>query len=120
MNHGNDRERHELQNIISRESVFLSSSNPDRVEEELRALESIRWRILMRLPDFLLGMFDHLVNRQSSMNDQAQAKQLLEAGRRHIATEDWDDLRQVNMILMGLLPAAEKEADDMRIYTGIV
>lgn len=120
MNHGNDRERHELQNIISRESVFLSSSNSERVEEELRALESIRWRILMRLPDFLLGMFDHLVNRQSSMNDQAQAKQLIEAGRSHIAAEDWDDLRQVNMILMGLLPAAEKEADDMRIYTGIV
>ena len=74
----------------------------------------------MRMPEFLTGMFEHLVENRTSMNDQVQAKQLIEAGRLHIARQDWDDLKQVNRRLWDLMPSDISEANDMRLYTGIV
>jgi molecular chaperone DnaK len=74
----------------------------------------------MRMPDFLIGIFEHLMERRASMNDQVQAKQLFEIGKRHVADKAWDDLRQVNDRLWDLLPGDEREADEMRLYTEIV
>ncbi len=117
---GNDRERHQLREIVAREQTFINSTNPERIEAATAELERIRWHILMRSPDFLVGMFEHLVEGRASMNDQVQAKQLIEVGRRHIASQDWDDLKQVNQRLWSLMPDSEKESDEMRLYTGIV
>lgn len=117
---GNDREKHQLREVIAREQTFINSTNPERVESATSELEGIRWRILMRMPDFLVGMFEHLVERRASMNDQVQAKQIIEAGRRHIASQAWDDLKQVNGRLWDLMPEDVRETDDMRLYTGIV
>ena len=75
---------------------------------------------MMRTPDFLLGMFEHLVESRASMNDPIQAKQLIEVGRSHIASQDWDNLKEVNQRLWSLMPDKEKESDEMRLYTGIV
>lgn len=117
---GNDREKHQLREIIAREQTFINSTNPERIESAIAELEQLRWHILMRTPDFLIGMFEHLVQRRASMNDQAQANQFIEAGRRHIASQDWDDLKQVDQRLWSLMPDNEKESDDMRLYTGII
>jgi molecular chaperone DnaK len=117
---GNDREKHQLRELLAREQTFINSTNPERVETATAELESIRWRILMRMPDFLVGMFEHLVERRTSMNDQVQAKQLIEAGRGYVSAQAWDDLRQVSGRLWDLLPSDAREADDMRLYTGIL
>lgn len=117
---GNDREKHAFREIVAREQTFINSTNPERVEAATAELERIRWAILMRTPDFLAGMFSHLVESRASMNDQVQAKQLIEAGRKHISNQDWDDLKQVNGRLWDLMPNDARESDDMRLYTGIV
>jgi molecular chaperone DnaK len=116
---GNDREKHQLREILAREQTFINSTNPERIEAATGDLERIRWQILMRMPNFLIGMFEHLTERRASMNDQVQAKQLFEIGKRHIAGGAWDDLRQVNGRLWDLLPDREREAGEMRLYTGI-
>jgi molecular chaperone DnaK len=74
----------------------------------------------MRTPEFQIGMFQHLVEHRTSMNDQLQAKTLIENGKRHIAAEAWDDLREVNGRLWNLLPQKEQQASEMRHFTGIV
>lgn len=117
---GNDREKHIYREIIAREQTFINSTNPERIETATNELERVRWAILMRMPDFLMSMFEHLVGSRASMNDQVQAKQLIEAGRKHILNQDWDDLKQVNGRLWDLMPSDAREADDMRLYTGIV
>lgn len=117
---GNDREKHLFREIVAREQTFVNSSNPERIEAATSEIERIRFAILMRLPDFLVGMFEHLVQSSHSMNDQLQAKQLIEAGRRHIGAQDWDDLQKVNSRLWSLMPDDARELDDMRLYTGIV
>ena len=118
---GNDREKQKLREIINREQAFIHSTNHERIIAETTSLGRIRFQILMRLPEFLVGMFEHQVERRASMNDQAQAKQFIEHGRRLIQTQSWDDLRQVVGSLWGLLPDADDdEASQYRLYTGIV
>ena len=117
---GNDREKHQLREVISREMTFIESSSPERIDGVTQELESLRFRILQRMPGFLIGMFEHLVEKRASMNDQLQANQLIDAGRREITAEAWDDLRLINGRLLDLMPNNVQEADDMRLYTGIV
>lgn len=118
--HANDREMHLFQEIIAREPTFVNSSSPERIEAATREIESLRYTILMRVPDFLLGMFGHLVESAHTMNDQLQARQLIEAGKNHIQSKDWDDLRAVIGRLWDLLPSDSAQSDDWRHYTGIV
>lgn len=117
---GNDREKHQFREIVAREQTFVNSSNPERIEAATSEVERIRYAVLMRMPDFLVGMFEHLMQNSHSMNDQLQAKQLIEAGKRHIGAQDWDDLKKVNSRLWDLMPDDARESDDMRLYTGIV
>jgi molecular chaperone DnaK len=117
---GNDKEKHQLREILARETTFISSSSPERIASVTEELEGLRFRILSRMPDFLVGMFEHLVEKRASMNDQMQANQLIDAGRREIASQSWDDLRQINGRLWELMPNDVQDADDMRLYTGIV
>jgi molecular chaperone DnaK len=117
---GNDKERHQLAELLAREHTFVSSNNPAKIEAATTALERIRWQILGRTPDFLIGMFQHVVERRASMNDELQAKNLIESGKRHIAAEAWDQLREVNARLLHLLPQSEQQADEFRHFTGIV
>lgn len=117
---GNDREKHLFREIISRESIFVNSSNPERIDAAISELNGIRFAILMRIPNFLIGMFEHLMESSHIMNDQLQAKQLIEAGKLHITEQDWDDLKKVNSRLWDLMPENTKESDDMRLYTGII
>ena len=120
LEHGNDREKHLFREIVAREQTFVNSSNPERIEAATTEIEQIRYAILMRMPDFLISIFNHLMQSRHSMNDQLQANQLFEVGKRHIDSQDWENLKIVNGRLWDLMPADEREYDDMRLYTGIV
>jgi molecular chaperone DnaK len=117
---GNDRERHLFSEIIAREQTFINSTSPEKIQSITQELDSIRWQILMRTPEFLRGMFNHLTEKRASMNDQIQASQLIENGKRAIQNDDIEALRQINSRLWDLMPATDKASDEMRAYTGII
>ena len=117
---GNDRERHVVSEIIAREQTFINSTSPEKIQQVIDDLGRLEWGILMRTPDFLNAMFSHLVERRASLNDQIQASQLIESGKRAVAREDVEELRQINGRLWDLMPAKEQASDEMRAYTGIV
>jgi len=117
---GNDRERHLVSEIIAREQAFINSSSPEKIKEATEELESIRWQILLRTPDFLKGMFKYLMEKRASMNDQIQATQLFENGKRAIERDDFDGLNQINSRLWDLMPTKEKDSEEYRAFTGIV
>lgn len=117
---GNDHEKHLIREIISREEVFLKSNNPDSIETETDGLESIRYQILMRMPGYLVGMFEYLVENRVSMNDQTQTNQLIDNGKRQIGAESWDDLRIIISRLWDLMPETERDSGEYRAFTGIV
>jgi molecular chaperone DnaK len=117
---GDDRERHQLEELFAREHAIVTSKSPEKVEAATNALNSLRFQILGRTPQFLVGMLEHLVERRTSMNDQIQAKNLIDSGRRYVAAEDWDNLRVVNGRLWDLLPQPEQQSGDFKHFTGIV
>ena len=117
---GNDRERHLVSEILAREQTFINSTSPEKIQTATEELESVRWQILMRSPEFLKGMFTHLSEKRTSMNDQIQATQLIENGKRAIQRDDIEALQQINARLWDLMPATDKASDEMRAYTGIV
>ena len=107
--HGNDREKHHLHEIVAVEPTFIESSNFLRMEEFTNRLDRLRYQILRRVPHFLIGVFEHLnEGRRPSMNDQIQTKQLFENGKRLIAEQSWDELNQVIARLWNLVPADER------------
>ena len=106
--------------MIAREATFIESAYPDRIEAAVSEIEKVRFGILMRMPNFLIGMFQNLIDSSHTMNDQLQARQFIEAGRKSIKDQDWDELRRGNERLMSLLPEDERESAALRPYTGIV
>jgi len=117
---GDDRERHQLEEFLAREHAVVTSSNPEKIEAATNTLNNLRFQILGRTPRFLVGMFEHLVERRTAMNDQVQAKSLIDSGKRYYENEDWDNLRTVNGRLWDLLPEPEQHSEDFKHFTGIV
>jgi molecular chaperone DnaK len=116
---GNDQERRQLQEVAAREHTFLNSNNAGKIEAAIDHLDRISFQILRRTPDFLIGWFQHLLEKREMLNDQLQAKNLIDAGKKHIAVEEFDRLAEVNSRLHALLPQQIKESDEMRHFTGI-
>jgi len=112
---GNDLERRQLHERIAREDTFLNSTKLKKLEEAIDDLRRLRFQILRRKPDFLIGVFQHLIERRD-FNDQLQAKNLIEPGKRHIAAEDWDKLDGVICCLYRLLPQEDADSTEMRLY----
>lgn len=117
---GNDRERHIIAEISAREPIFLTSTNPEKIQTVVTELARVRWQILFRTPQFLADMFRNLVDRRASMNDQIQAKQLIDNGKRALERESWGEVRQIDERLWTLMPAEEQASEDLRVFTGIV
>jgi len=117
---GNDRERNQLKDVLNREQTFISSSVPEKIQSETEALRTIMFAIVARTPSFLRGMLEHLNQRRAAMNDQIQASRLLEAGKRAVASDDWDEVRTVCGRLWDLLPEEQQAKEDMRMFTGLV
>lgn len=117
---GSDKERHQLNEVFAREHGILNSTNVERINQATDQLKDISSAILFRSPQFMIGFFQHLLERRASMNDQIQADSLIQAGRQHIATEQWDSLRPIVGRLFDLLPQKEKASRDFAGITGVV
>jgi molecular chaperone DnaK len=102
--HGNDDERRLFEKIVAQESTFLSSSDPSKIHQQKEELQKITYSILWRTPAFLRDTFNSLVSDVSRMNNQEQAKSLVESGRHAIDNQNWDRLTEVNRGLIDLLP----------------
>jgi hypothetical protein len=101
----------------------MGNENYEAVEkmEKLTApVQELQGEVMLRrTPDFLVGWFQHLLTKRETFNDQLQAKNLIEAGKKHIAAEDYEKLGEVNGRLHSLLPEKEKDSNEMRHFTGI-
>jgi molecular chaperone DnaK len=115
---GNDLERRQLREVVSREHTFMDSTNPKKLEDAISDLRRVEFQILRRKPDFLTAMFQHLIEKQEVFNDQPQARNLIEAGKRHIANEDWVKLDEAIGCLYRLLPEEDTDSTD-KFWMGI-
>ena len=108
---GNDHERKTYNDIVAQENVFFATNSPLKIQEKSDEMHSILSRIRWRTPEFLTGIFQWCKNNQTKMNDQTQAKSLVDAGNFAIESQNWERLSEINSGLLNLLPkGAEKEA----------
>ena len=107
---GNDLERRQLRQVVAREHTFMDSTNPKKLEEAISGLRQIRFQILRRKPEFLMAMFQYLIEKQEMFNDPPQARNLIEAGKKHIANEDWVKLDEAISCLFRLLPEEDTDS----------
>lgn len=108
---GNDHERKTFNDIVAQETAFFATNSPLKIQEKSDELHSILSKIRWRTPDFLISIFQWCKNNQTRMNDQTQAKSLVDAGNFAIESENWERLSEINSGLLNLLPkGAEKEA----------
>ncbi len=114
---GNDPEKKALSNILTQESVFLSSNSPSRIQEKTQALRDLRFSILWRTPTYLIWLFNHLLGEQARLNNQEQARICIDAGKSALNDENYEKLAAVNNELLGLLPKKDQEV--VKSYTGI-
>jgi molecular chaperone DnaK len=118
-NSGNDHERKTFNDIVSQESAFMATKSPLKIQEKSDEFHSIIGQIRWRTPDFLKGIFGSLLNDQAKMNDQSQAKSLIDAGNFAIESQNWDRLREINFGLLDLLPRGSKEDITTKIGFGL-
>ncbi|MGA2033723.1 MAG: Hsp70 family protein [Thermoguttaceae bacterium] len=119
---GTDLERRQLREIVAREHTFVNSTNPKKLEGAVSDLRQVGFEILRRKPDFLVGVFQHLVDRCEVFNDPLQARNLIDAGKKHMAAGDWGKLDGVIGRLYSLLPGemdATQNDANRRWFTGI-
>ena len=116
---GNDHERKTFNDITTQEEAFMSTKSPIKIQEKTDELQSIIGQIRWRTPEFLKGVFAYLVENQSRMNNQSQAKSLIDAGRFALESQNWDRLREVNFGLFDLMPKGSQEDISTKIGFGL-
>jgi molecular chaperone DnaK len=108
---GNDHERKTYNDIVAQEEAFFATNSPLKIQEKSDEMHNILATIRWRTPEFLTAIFNWCRSNQTRMNDQTQAKSLVDAGNFAIESQNWDRLSQINSGLLNLLPkGAEKEA----------
>ena len=116
---GNDYERKSFNSIIAQEKVLFATNSPVKIQEKTDELQAIIGQIRWRTPKFLLAIFNWLLEEQPKMNNQVQAKSLIEAGHFAINSNNWDRLREINFGLLDLLPRGAKEEATHKIGFGL-
>lgn len=105
--HGDQRDRLRLQSLEADLRKALAGRQIDRVKQLVSEVSSLSIQVDARRPEFWMGVFSHLEEREGLMRDRAQASQLLSVGRRAINSNDVEGLKAVCRQLIGLLPADE-------------
>lgn len=116
---GNDHERKTYNDIVSQEGAFMTTKSPLKIQEKSDELQAIIGQIRWRTPEFLKGIFAYLVENQAKMNDQSQAKSLIDAGKFAIESQNWDRLREINFGLFDLMPKGSKDEISTKIGFGL-
>jgi molecular chaperone DnaK len=116
---GNDHERKTYNDIVAQENAFFATNSPLKIQEKSDEMHSILSRIKWRNPKFLTGIFQWCKNNQTKMNDQTQAKSLVDAGNFAIESQNWDRLSEINSGMLNLLPSPPDKQTLTRIGFGL-
>jgi len=116
---GNDHERKIFNDIVSQESVFFATNNPLKIQEKSDNIQSISFVIRWRTPDFLKDIFQFCKSNQHRMNDQVQAKSLIDAGNFAVESQNWERLSEIDRGLLNLLPKGAQDEATTRIGFGL-
>lgn len=116
---GNDHERKTFNDVVEQEEAFMATNNPVKIQEKSDELIHIKGQIAWRTPAYLMGVFNWLKEEKPRMNDQSQARSLIDAGKFAMESQNWDRLREINYGLIDLLPKGSTPGVSTKIGFGL-
>lgn len=111
--HGTDGERLQFEEL-KRDVVNAMNGDAVTLEKKIGKLFQLRIRILMRTPEYWVGLKEYLAESRDAMTDQAQAQLWFNHADKAINANDLDALKSACTQLKSLLPAM----DEFRGYGG--
>lgn len=112
---GDYSEQEYFKEIIEKENIFLNSNNISKVEELLEELESLKYQMHWKEPDFIKSMFAWIVKDEPSFKDESRANLLIGKGLKFLEKENIEELSDITRELLGLLSREDKEKVENRI-----
>jgi len=112
---GDYSEQEYFKEIIEKENIYLNSNNISKVEELLEELESLKYQMHWKEPDFVKSMFAWLVKDEPSFKDESRANLLIGKGLKFLEKENIEELSDITRELLGLLSRKDKEKVENRI-----
>jgi hypothetical protein len=105
--HGTEGERRQFEEL-KRDVMNAMSGDAVTLEKRIGKLFQLRIRILMRTPEYWVGLKEYLAERRDAMTDQAQAQLWFNHADKAINANDLDALRSACTQLKSLLPAMDE------------
>jgi len=112
---GDYSEQEYFKEIIEKENIYLNSNNISKVEELLEELESLKFQMHWKEPDFIKSMFAWLVKDEPNFNDGSRANLLIGKGLKFLEKDNMEELSDITRELLGLLSREDKEKVENRI-----
>jgi len=106
--YGDYAEQEYFKEIIENESVYLKSNNISKIEELLEELHTIQYQMLWKQPDFVRGMFAHLIQDKPQYKDSSRANILLGKGLKYLERDNIEELADITRELFSLLAREEQ------------
>jgi molecular chaperone DnaK len=85
----------------------------------IEAIDSVRFRVLQNLPDFIMGIFQHVRTQRHISIDPARFDSLVRRGEAACAARDVATMRHVISDLYGILPQVQQAEGDVAALAGL-
>lgn len=112
---GDYAEQKYFKEIIEKENIYLNSNNISKVEELLEELESLKFQMHWKEPDFIKGMFAWIVKDEPNFKDESRANLLIGKGLKFLDKDNMEELSDITRELLGLLSREDKEKVENKI-----
>jgi molecular chaperone DnaK len=89
------------------------------LQEKSDEIDSLLNKMRWRSPEFLSIIFEWCKNSQAKMNDNSQAKLLIDAGNLSIESKNWERVAEINRALINLMPKGAVNEVNTRIGFGL-
>lgn len=106
--YGDYGEQEYLKELVEKESVYLNSNNISKIEELLEEIQTVRFQMYWKTPDFIKSTFAWLVKDEPSFKDESRANLLIGKGLKYFEKENMEELADITKELFSLLAREEQ------------
>lgn len=103
-----DQDRKILDNIVDLEPTFVNPPSVLKLKAKIEEIQNLYYSLLWKQPQFLINLFNSIVEEENDYTDPAEAQNLIEEGQIAIISSEFTRLREVNSRLLDLLPSSVK------------
>ncbi len=106
--YGDYSEQEYFKELVLKEEAYIKSSNISKLSELKEDMESIKFQMNWKQPDFIKGAFAWIAQDEHNFRDQSRANSLIGRGLKELEKNDTEELADITRELIGLLSKDEQ------------